>query len=565
MRFTIVKNSGSSQPPQLSCDFSPPGGTIGRSTENNWYLPDEEQAIARLQVIVSISVDGECRINNQGAASDVLLNMIPLAPKRQVEVRDGDRLNIGNYQIQIIDIKKNSSQQFPNQVTNTGYPPTPSEIWDDLEQAFPTPDDLHQDKPDQIKQELDENNPLVTSQYDKERNPIDPLAQIEATTDLDALQLRATDPIAMFNSDTTFQQEDILNNHTPTTLLPRDEQYHDQDDNKQEVDPLALFSDKHIKPAPSAKNDDLLNQILDNAVPLNPVGDGTISKPQPFSNPFELFEPPETPPEPIADQNKIPSSDLPPLFATETIPQEPVKTPKSDPIEPRETKKGIFQNYYQDQDIHNHQDAYENQASNVKLEGALLAALVDGMGLKEISRLQFDEQHMYQLGLLVRQLTQGIVTLNTLRTQLKHEANAAEPQFLPDANNPFKLLPSGQSILALMLGNHLPGFMPLEQATRDILIELQAHQLGMIAGMRAITADILHSFHPAILEQKAREDDCLSRLPLLSSSNKASMWEYLIKYYQKTAKEFEQDPVLFGENFLQAYEKEVNRYKNSQS
>ncbi|MBE8595148.1 type VI secretion system-associated FHA domain protein TagH [Xenorhabdus sp. BG5] len=522
MRFTIVNHSGSSQPPQLSHDFSPPGGTIGRSTENNWYLPDDGQAIARLQAIVSISADGECRINNQGAASEVLLNMIPLAPNRQVEIRDGDMLNIGNYQIQVIDINKNPSQQATPHGINTGYSLTasetkmPSEIWDDLEHILTASTPPSSSDSPQAKPEINDNNPLVTNQYDKERNPIDPLAEIEPTTDFDALQLRATDPIAMFKADTTFQQEDILDDHTPTTLLPHDE--NDQDDDKQEVDPLSLFSDKHIKAAQSTKNDELLNQILDKAIPLNAVDDATISTSQLFSQPSP------------------PSSEL----FEEKILKEPANLEETD------------------------QDAQPHQDNSVKLEGKLLAALLDGMGLKEIDSLQFDEQKMYQLGLLVSQLTQGIVTLNTLRTQLKHETNAATPQPQSNANNPFKLLPSSQSILVLMLCHHVPGFMPLELATRDILIELQAHQLGMIAGIRAVTTNILHVFHPATLERKAREDNEFPRFSLSLANNKASMWEYLIKHYQETEKEFKQDSFLFGEKFLQAYEAEVNRYKNSQ-
>ncbi|MDC9605085.1 type VI secretion system-associated FHA domain protein TagH [Xenorhabdus griffiniae] len=501
MRFTIVNHSGSNSPPQLSYDFSPPGGTIGRSTENSWYLPDDGQAIARLQAIVSISADGECQINNQGSASEVLLNMIPLAPNRQVEIRDGDILNIGNYQIQVIDIKKNPLQHG----LNAEHSLTTSEIWDDLEHILTFADTSTSSDSSQAKPEINDNNPLVTSQYDKERNPIDPLAEIEPTIDFDALQLRATDPIAMFSAGTTFQQENILDDHTPTTLLSHDES--NQDDDKQKIDPLALFSDKHTKATQATKNDELLNQILDNAIPLNAVDDATIATSQLFSQPSsKLFEEKE-------------------------------------------------QNAHQNQD--------NNVKNSVKLEGKLLAALLEGMGLKEIN-LQFDEQKMYQLGRFVSQLTQGIVTLNTLRTQLKHETNAAIPQPQSNANNPFKLLPSGQSILVLMLCHHVPGFMPLELATRDILIELQAHQLGMIAGMRAITTHILHLFHPATLERKAQKNNELPLFSLSLANNKASMWEYLIKHYQETEKAFKQDPFLFGEKFLQAYEAEVNRYKNSQ-
>ncbi|CDG21497.1 Conserved hypothetical protein with FHA domain (probable component of SST VI cluster) [Xenorhabdus poinarii G6] len=564
MRFTIVKNSGSNRPSQLSYDFSPPGGTIGRSPENTWHLPDENLAIARLQVIVSISADGECRINNQGSSSDVLLNTIPLTPDRQIEVRDGDILNIGDYQIQLTDINNHSSQNNPSSQqsttpvshtdhSNVNQTGIPNEVWDGLEHMFTTPDnpfsaDPHRSTQNQIKPDLNDNHPLTKDQHDKERNPIDPLAQIETPINLDSLQLRATDPIAMFRSDSTFQQENILHDPTPTALLSREEPSHEHDDEKQETDPLKLFADKHVKPAQSVKNDALLNQILDNAVPLSAVNEVEITEPQTES----ISQPSASVKHVDLFQSVASPETTPPSMTSSTDNPVYSETPAS-PLSSRDTSRHAP----------TPTESPPQQTNNDKLEGALLAALLEGMGLKGANQLQFDEAQMYQLGLLISQLTQGIITLNASRNQLKHDTNATETQFPTHTNNPFKFLPSGQAVLALMFNGHIPGLMPLEQATRDILLELQAHQSGMMAGVRAAAAEILHQFHPAILEQKAREDDCLPRLSLLST-NKAAMWDYLSKYYQKTIHEFEQDSVLLSENFLQAYEAEVNRYKNTQ-
>ncbi|PHM53242.1 putative FHA domain protein [Xenorhabdus hominickii] len=563
MRFAIVKNSGTRQPPQLNYDFSPPGGTIGRSTDNNWVLPDENQVIARLQVIVSITADGECRINNQGSASEVLLNMIPLAPDRQVDIRDGDILNIGDYQIQVIDVKNSSQQQtISQQQPNTSESAIPSEVWNDLERVFAAPDISSSPEQHQTAQELSNNNPLVKGHQHKERNPIDPLAQIEATTSLEALQSQVTDPITMFNSDTTFQQKGILDDHTPTTLLQHDEQHSFQDDGKKEADPLELFSDKNIKTTQQTKNDDLLSQMLDNAVPLNPVSDTIIEEIRQETVNTRVSSS-------IEDVRKK-ENDIFPVFAPANseneyfADQSHINHQANRPTYSNNNGNGTDEHLAVDPGTKHPHAFFNHQTEKEKLEGKLLAALLDGMGLKDIHRLQFDEQNIYQIGLLIRQLTQGIVILNAAHSQLKREANIDIPQILNGTNNPFKILPSGQSVLALMLGGHIPGFMSPEQATRDILTELQAHQLGMIAGVRAIATDILQLFHPTFLEQKAREEGYFSRLSLLST-NKTSMWDYLTRYYQKTAHEFEQHSALFGENFRQAYEAEVNRYKKSQN
>ncbi|MBC8953433.1 type VI secretion system-associated FHA domain protein TagH [Xenorhabdus sp. PB62.4] len=538
MRFTIVKNTGTNQPPQLSYDFTPPGGTIGRSTDNNWVLPDEEQAIARLQAIVSISSDGECRMINRGTASEISLNTIPMAPDRQVEVCDGDMLNIGDYQIQVVNIKQSTPPSATTRTLNTTESSNnkpgdiPNEVWDGLENIFtPTETTLAQTTP------LNDDNPLIKPQQHQERNPIDPLEQMETTIDLDSLQFRATDPITMFNPDTDFQQENILNDTTPSALLQQSNQYGNQN-NKQEIDPLVLFANKHTQG--NIKNDDPLNLMLNNAEPLAPLDN-----------------------------------------ITEEITKNSVKNPSDTELQ--------NQNYYQEPvNYQDHSFRHDNNSKNdesvgerldidpitytphphqtdeVKLEGKFLEALLNGMGLNYIQQPQFDEHKIYQLGKLVSQLSQGIMALNASRTLLKHKTDADMTQVLADANNPFKLLPSGQAVLVQMFGNQMPGFMSPEQATRDILIELQAHQLGMIAGLRTITADILQLFDPNVIEQKAHKEGGFPRLSL-TSTYKAALWDYLAKHYQKTVHKLDQDDALFGKNFLQAYEAEIHRYKCSQN
>ncbi|EFE95109.1 FHA domain-containing protein [Serratia odorifera] len=149
MRFTIVQNKNGQLPPQSSCDFLPPGGTIGRSVDNNLVLPDEERAISRLQAIVHISADGECRITNRGNVTRVLLNDIPLERGRQVELQDGDILGIDDYQIQVSALHQqaapvqqaqpvvaNAVDAAPAAKTQPGAAPIPNEIWDSLVEEF---------------------------------------------------------------------------------------------------------------------------------------------------------------------------------------------------------------------------------------------------------------------------------------------------------------------------------------------------------------------------------------------------------------------------------------------
>ena len=76
---------------------------------------------------------------------------------------------------------------------------------------------------------------------------------------------------------------------------------------------------------------------------------------------------------------------------------------------------------------------------------------------------------------------------------------------------------------------------------------------------------MLQSFNPQRLEEHARQDSAIPKLAL-STSRKAALWDYFLRHYQNTSGDIEDDfHSLFGEAFLQAYEMEVNQYKDSQS
>ncbi|RTG50870.1 FHA domain-containing protein, partial [Serratia marcescens] len=272
MRFSIVKNKSGQVPPQSSCDFLPPGGTIGRSVDNNLVLPDEERAISRLQAIVHISADGECRITNRGNVTRVLLNDIPLERGRQVELQDGDVLGIDDYQIEVSALQQHAAPQAQPvakvaAVAAAAAPaaaakeksaaPIPNEIWDSLVEEF-TPNAPAAVTPPPIANP--DNHPLLDTPA-RELNPADPLAQLAGDVDLRQLQQQQTDPAALFNTDSTFEREHILADTTPSALLaeqaapPRPAPpVQNAQQPEQELDPLALFGGSSAPASPETLN-----------------------------------------------------------------------------------------------------------------------------------------------------------------------------------------------------------------------------------------------------------------------------------------------------------------------
>lgn len=385
MRFTIVQQTGV---PHQTVDFLPPGGTIGRSQDNDLILPDEARAISRLQAVVHVSAQGECRLTNRGSVTSVVLNGRPLERDRQVPLQHGDTLTIGDYQINVRD---------PRHET--------------------------------VSENL--------------ANSLDPLS--------------------------LFQQQNSL-----------------------AEDPLGISQ-------PEAA----------------PVATSTLEPAAPDSVPGR------------SNAHSSARLDIDPL-------------PRDD-----------------------HSERVEN--AEPCSDGRLIQALLDGMGLDNHGKEALTEEQMRMTGRMLSLFSQGTVALLSSRSILKRGVKAEMTMILNEANNPFKILPSGKTVLMQMYQSQMPGFMQPEQAVRDALVDLQAHQLGMIAGIRAIIAAMLQSFNPQRLEDSARQDGQLPKMRF-TAHRKAALWDYFMRSYQRTAGELEDDfHSLFGEAFLHAYDMEVNQYKDSQT
>ncbi|KAB7896526.1 type VI secretion system-associated FHA domain protein TagH [Rouxiella sp. S1S-2] len=557
MRFTLVKSKNGVQPPQTSCDFAPPGGTIGRSEDNNFTLPDENRAISRLQALVHISAEGECRLTNRGNVINVEFNGIPLERGRQVELQDGDQLGIGDYVIAVSSLQQNTAlhaepvkpaSAMPSNLSSGTATAIPGEIWDSLADEFFVTKPAETQEHAAAQARKDKDNPL-TELTREELNPVDPLSQIHNPASLHQLNKRETDPTRLFTADSPFEQEHILKNSTPSTLLAQDALPPKSDPaQQQEIDPLALFGG-----APSSsENNDLFGLMVDNAQPLTPPEHFQAAPDEPEFTPAAQIKPQPAAVEPI-DEASLTSlqPEAPPSPSEEKIAPQPSLSAGRMSIDPVSYQR---------------QPARQNSHDNAMLEGNLLQGLLEGIGLNEMhNQPEFGENQLRLLGQVVSLFSQGTVALLSSRSMLKRGVKAEMTMILDEANNPFKLLPSGKTVLMQMFGTQMPGFMQPEQAVRDALIDLQAHQLGMIAGIRAIIAAMLQSFNPELLETKAREEGQLPRLAL-STKRKAALWDYFIKNYQKTSGEIEDDfHTLFGEAFLHAYDVEVDQYKDLQT
>lgn len=189
---------------------------------------------------------------------------------------------------------------------------------------------------------------------------------------------------------------------------------------------------------------------------------------------------------------------------------------------------------------------------------SLRAALLDGLGLPPDSPVALDAALMRRLGSLLREASQGSVELLQARAAVKRSVRAEVTAIVPRGNNPLKFSPSVETALLHLLGPQVPGFLDAETAMREAFDDLRAHELAVMAGMRAALDGVLQRFDPAKLEGGLEKRSGLGGL--LAGSRKARLWELFEQQYvairQEAADDFQD---FFGRAFLQAYEAQLDR------
>jgi type VI secretion system FHA domain protein len=191
---------------------------------------------------------------------------------------------------------------------------------------------------------------------------------------------------------------------------------------------------------------------------------------------------------------------------------------------------------------------------------ALHRALLEGLGTPGLRLPVLDEATMRLIGELLRESMRGAVELLVARAALKREMRAEQTMIVARENNPLKFSPSVEVALQHLLGPPSPGFMAAAPAVRDAFDDLRAHQLGVMAGMRAALDGVLQRFDPQQLESKLGARSSFASL--IPATRKARLWELFQELFGQLQTEAQDDfDDLFGRAFLKAYEEQLARLR----
>jgi type VI secretion system FHA domain protein len=192
----------------------------------------------------------------------------------------------------------------------------------------------------------------------------------------------------------------------------------------------------------------------------------------------------------------------------------------------------------------------------------LLRAFMEGAGVphKELSAAE-SERLMRDCGAILRAGIEGLMMLLLARGEMRKELHAEDRTMVAARdNNPLKMMSDPHEAMAFLFdpADQTGGFLDPVQAIGDACEDLRAHELALMAGMRAAILGALRRFDPPILERALDQ----SAKGFTLASRKARLWDLYLALYDKLARDSQEDfNKVFGRDFIGAYQAQLRRMK----
>ncbi|MGD8207831.1 MAG: type VI secretion system-associated FHA domain protein TagH, partial [Thiohalocapsa sp.] len=192
-----------------------------------------------------------------------------------------------------------------------------------------------------------------------------------------------------------------------------------------------------------------------------------------------------------------------------------------------------------------------------------LAAFLSGLGTGDPSQIRDSEAMMRLSGQLLRAMTEGLMAVMMARASFKSELRLEVTTITSRDNNPFQFCVDPDDALERLLWRPSRGFLDPAAAVRKTFDDIQAHQMAMIAGLRAALRALLARFQPEELERHFEHQSQLEKL--LPMARKSKCWDLFVSTFDQVADDAAEDFLrLFGDAFNRAYEEQTRRLTAAQ-
>jgi type VI secretion system FHA domain protein len=175
--------------------------------------------------------------------------------------------------------------------------------------------------------------------------------------------------------------------------------------------------------------------------------------------------------------------------------------------------------------------------------------LLEAIGIDEYNLMRgaSEEDTARMIGLMLRDLIEGLMTLLRSRAELKNQFRVSVTTIRPVENNPLKFSVSVEDALNAMIKPGQRGYLKPLDAIQNGFRDVSNHQLAMTAGIQASLIDLLNKFDPERFEKQIAGG--------FLKNKDAKCWEAYSKAYEQLVSEGIDN--FFGNAFVNAYERQI--------
>ncbi len=188
-------------------------------------------------------------------------------------------------------------------------------------------------------------------------------------------------------------------------------------------------------------------------------------------------------------------------------------------------------------------------------DAALLTAFLRGVGMTDVKPSD-PAAMMRSLGEAFRTLVSGLRAVLIARASIKSEFRIEQTMIRARGNNPLKFSAGDDDALAALLGTGRRTDMTAAAAVADALKDIRLHELASMAAMQSAVRTVLDGLDPAKLRAQADQAGGMSLLP---AQKKARAWDAYEALHTRTVQALADDfDSVFGKAFARAYERALD-------
>ncbi|WP_299939897.1 type VI secretion system-associated FHA domain protein TagH [uncultured Microbulbifer sp.] len=558
--------------------FTKAGGSLGRSADNDWVLPDPDRVVSSRHAQISFS-------GNQYFLTDTSTNGTfyngaeeMIGKGNQMPLKEGDIIHMGEYRLKVALRQPQVESHLPKGLGSADFldtsdrttfsSSTRAKIQSQTD-AGELDNWLEPGSGADISQSGEwgyigpgaQQTPSGDSLLGADAGPLDPLAafdQPQAFATSDAPGLGALDGSVSQAGSGQWSDEEWWKDGSEQDHVPADQHavhiapeppVEAQTAAQPQVAPPSQYQRSPVSSQPPPPQPQAPRGFSPSSPPMAPA---RAQEPPPQLTPHPAQSPQDNPfADSFAAVQGQPMAGAPGFGMGQAPPSRPADSVASGyPSSPLQSQT---QPPMAGQSSQVEPPAHPLQAPPAESSAASVLATTLGLNMSPVQQQQADQQAAE----IVRETVVRLIDLLRARTSIKNELRVQRTMIQTEANNPLKFSATERDALeAMFAGNS--AFMQPKEAVRDSFEDLSDHQVAVLAGMRAGYSAMLSYFNPENIERR------LGDISGVFGNKNAKKWQGFDALYR----ELVGDPEacyrkLFGDEFAVTYENQLSELKNA--